>query len=133
MRRLPITALGLLCMAFTGCVEGEQTFTLNPDGSGKVSIKVVMPPFDLRSAIKQPAKESLEDMRRGMLQPLLQTLGVEAWKDVSADFTPDGHLKFTGTAYFKNYNHLEWGVAQRRLPSSGRYSVWTANRMAPSL
>ena len=44
MRRFTLPALALAAAGLSGCVEGEQTFTLNPDGSGKVRIDVVMPP-----------------------------------------------------------------------------------------
>jgi hypothetical protein len=110
MRRLILAATYAACLAALGCVEGEQTYTLNPDGSGKVKMDVVMsPPFEPFGP--QPAKkaedQSLDDMLRNALRPLLDTPGVTAWKDVSASFAPDGRLKFAGTAYFKKLDNFE--------------------------
>lgn len=115
MRRFTLVAAWLVTLSTLGCVEGEQAFTLNPNGSGKVKIDVVMAPFDRRPAGKIRDNESLDDLLRGLLQPLLETDGVEAWKDVSADFTPVGRFKFAGTAYFKDYITLQWAGEKKTL------------------
>lgn len=108
MRRFTLAAVCLACLSALGCVEGDETFTLNPDGSGKVKVDVVMtPPFDPFGPQPKPNEdESLDDMLRRVLRPLLTSPGISAWKDVSASFAPDGRLKFAGTAYFKKLSEL---------------------------
>ena len=107
MNRFRLVALGLLCIAITGCVEGEVTYTVNPDGSAKVLVDVVtvMPPTLFGGGGgpggKKPGEETLDDLRRQAIRQTLEMTGVAAWKDVSAEFLPNGKLKFVGTAYVK--------------------------------
>ncbi len=116
MRRLTSAAVLLACLTALGCVEGTQTFTLNPDGSGKVRIDVVMvPPIELtpsssgdRKAEKGKKKdESLDQMLAKQVKGFFDAKGVDAWADVSASYALDGRVKFAGTAYFKKYEKLE--------------------------
>jgi hypothetical protein len=110
----------LACLPALGCVEGEQTFTLNPNGSGKVRIEAAMvapyPAFPVPFGDPAPGKEkkkpggvSVEETRRESLKMLLTSNTVDAWKDVRAEFTPDGRLKFAGTAYFKKVDEFASG------------------------
>jgi hypothetical protein len=106
MKRFPLAALGLLCLAVTGCVEGEVTYTVNPDGSAKVLVDVatVMPSPLFGGGGpggKKPGEETLDDLRRQAIRQTLEMPNVAAWKDVSAEFLPNGKLKFVGTAYVK--------------------------------
>src|SRR5688572_6419521 len=107
----------LACLPALGCVEGEQTFILNPNGSGKVRVEAVMvapyPAFPVPFGDPAPGKEknrpgevSVEEARRESLKMLLTPNTVDAWKDVSAEFAPDGRLKFSGTAYFKSLDEF---------------------------
>jgi hypothetical protein len=109
MRRFTHAALALAAISAAGCVEGEQTFTLNPNGSGKVRIDVVMaPPAEFAAGPPVKEKPTLADARLQGLRALLKTKGVAAWKDVSAAFTPDGRFRFAGTAYFDKLDRLEF-------------------------
>ena len=107
MRRFSL-AFSLAALGMVGCVEGEQTYTLNPDGGGKVRIDVVMTPpgfFDLGPPGQEP--DTLDGMRQKALRTVLQSKGVAAWKDVAAGFATDGRFKFAGTAYFDKLDDLE--------------------------
>src|SRR5262245_43175313 len=114
MKKRLTTAALLVCLTALGCVEGEQTFTLNPDGSGKVKLDVMMPtPAD--PFVGPPKKadggapEATPDvLLRKSLKGLLETRSIDAWKDVTAEFTRDGRLKITGTAYFRNAEAFEF-------------------------
>jgi hypothetical protein len=112
MKQRALPAVGLLCLFATGCIQTEQVFTLNPDGSGKVAITLVTPlnPMEgIMGGLAGPGKKrpSIAEKKRVFLeQTLAKTRGVDAWKDVSAEFTPDGRIKFQGTAYFKNLQQL---------------------------
>jgi hypothetical protein len=111
MKRFRLVVLGLLCVALAGCVEGDVTYTVNPDGSAKVRVDVVsaMPPplFGGIDPKKKPEEETLDDLRRQAIRPTLEMPGVAAWKDVSAEFLPNGKLKFGGTAYVKRLEDFE--------------------------
>lgn len=105
MNRPPAAALCLACLTAFGCVEGEQTYTLNPDGTGKVKFDVTLPaPVDpVGGGPKKGGREETPDsLRRKAAKQLLETPQVDAWKDVTLAFTPDGRLKLAGTAYFRN-------------------------------
>ncbi|HEX4612535.1 MAG TPA: hypothetical protein VH092_30355, partial [Urbifossiella sp.] len=109
MRRFTFAAAALAALGMSGCVEGEQTFTLNPDGSGKVRIDVVMAPpgFLEFGGGGGPEPETADGFRQKALRVLLQSKGVGAWKDVAAGFNPDGRFKFAGTAYFDKIGELD--------------------------
>src|SRR5262249_43191895 len=93
-----------------GCVEGEVTYTVNPDGATKVRLDVVtgMPliPFG-QDVAKKPGEQTIDDLRRQAVRSMLETTGVAAWKDVSAEFLPNGKLKFAGTAYIKRLDDFD--------------------------
>jgi hypothetical protein len=111
MKNRAIVWVGVLCLLLTGCVQSEQVYTLNPDGSGKVDITLVTPvsPFGVMAHGPTGAKKSsLEEKKRDFLSGMLgESQGADAWKDVSAEFTPDGRLKFGGTAYFKDFSKFK--------------------------
>jgi hypothetical protein len=114
MKTRAVPALGLLSMFLAGCVQSEQVFTLNPDGSGKVAVTLVTPlnPFEQALGGGGPPggkKLSLADKKRMFVDKLLSSAkGVDAWKDVSAEFTREGLLKFQGTAYFKDLEKFKF-------------------------
>jgi hypothetical protein len=129
MKRFRLVALGLLCFAAAGCVEGDVTYTVNPDGSAKVKVDVVSvnPPrfFGGGPGAKKSGDESLDDTLRQSIRQTLEMPGVAAWKDVSAEFLPNGKLKFVGTAYVKRVEDfdakggiplLQLGLASERGP-----------------
>ncbi|HYH63152.1 MAG TPA: hypothetical protein VD866_00490 [Urbifossiella sp.] len=110
MRRFTLAALATVAFAVSGCVEGTQTFTLNPDGSGKVRIDVAMsPPAEFIGGPKAQEPPTLEGARLQSLKTLLKgAQGIAAWKDVAASFAPDGRFKFAGTAYFDKLDRLDF-------------------------
>jgi hypothetical protein len=113
MQNRALGGMGLVCLFLAGCIQMEQTFTLNPDGSGKVTIVMVSPLNPLEQMFAMPAGPdtnlpTIERKKRAFVQRLLDSSkGVDAWKDVSAEYTPEGLLKFQGTAYFKDLEHFK--------------------------
>lgn len=104
MIRLRLAALALASLVFAGCVEGEVVYTVNPDGSAKVKFDIVtvkQPAITPGPVPKQGPEKTLEDHLRDTLRPLFQSQGVSAWKDVSAEFLPNGKLKISATAYVR--------------------------------
>jgi len=90
-RTLLAVMLALVMSSFAGCVEEELEYTLNPDGSGKVSFRRISsgssPDRELSSLVKE-AK------------------GVEGWNDLSAEVLDDGRGIIAGTAYFSDVSRL---------------------------
>jgi hypothetical protein len=99
-------APGLLCLALvafgSGCVESKATVTLNPNGSGKMQLDVIMPsPMAANFGGPTPKDVSIDDQKnQGVAKMLTDAKGVTAWKDVSAEWNPDGRLHLMATAYF---------------------------------
>jgi hypothetical protein len=93
-----ITALAMLSLP--SCIEEHQEITLNPDGSGKVTIaNTVRPTAEL-------SPEERETAARQFLIELLRSRGVEAWTDVSYKVEPDGRLSAQATGYFSHLKGL---------------------------
>jgi hypothetical protein len=99
--RKSIALVALLALA--GCLDLDDDFTLNPDGSGKVKIKCVSAPVSFDIGEK---KSPDEVMRKSVRETLEQSTGVDAWSDVVAAIRDDGKMSFTGTAYFKDIDQL---------------------------
>ncbi len=105
MRILSAAAVLALALAAAGCLDLDQEFTLNPDGSGKVVLRSVAPPvsFDLTGKDTSPEKT----MQKAVREELEKSEGVDAWKDVSASLRDDGKIEFKATAYFKDISKLK--------------------------
>jgi len=102
MRKLALILPLVACMLSTvGCIELEQEYTINPDGSGKVVVHWIGAPFDLGpdKAPDAKAKDLLKD-------EIMKSEGVDAWRDVSCTARDDGKFEFRGTAYFKDFAKL---------------------------
>jgi len=107
MNQIRIATIALFCLIFTGCVEGELTYTVNPNGSAKLRLEIVT---DTAAVIagqprpttdEKPQNVTVDGLLRDSLRPILENPQVAAWKDVSAEFLPYGKLKFSGTAYLR--------------------------------
>jgi len=83
-----------------GCFESKQDYTLNPDGSGKVVCEVIFQ----KMSDKPPSDADLQNFLR---QSLGRCCGVDAWKDLAIVREADGHIRFQGTAYFKDLAALK--------------------------
>jgi hypothetical protein len=104
MQKTCLSLLVPLALAAAGCIDLEQEFTLNPDGSGKVAVRWIgAPPM-----IMGGEKKSTEAQARSMLKDeVMKAEGVDAWKDVSCVARDDGKFEFKGTAYFKDFSKLK--------------------------
>jgi hypothetical protein len=78
--------------------EFRMDFTVNPDGSGKVAIEIVMPPF--AAAPGQPGAAAMVRQRAGVI--VQKAAWAETWTDVAFAETEGGGARFKGTAYFKD-------------------------------
>ena len=95
-----------LIVALSGCLNIDETYTINPDGTGKVVHKSVLPLLDLNL----PGQESDPERRMKALvkDELEKAEGVDAWTDVSFSRTGTDKLMFQGTAYFKDITALKF-------------------------
>jgi hypothetical protein len=107
MRQKLLATFCILFVAaiFSGCLEVTETYTLNPDGSGKLMLKSAMKPFDFDD--EKSAKEKKEELREFVASVLEKSSGVDVWKDISVKHLPDGKIYFEGTAYFPDLSALD--------------------------
>lgn len=79
-----------ISLLLTACYEADDEFTINADGSGKLSfvriIKVMGDPDEM--------------LRMTVANIVKKWQGVEAWKDISFELQDDGRGRIKGTAYF---------------------------------
>ena len=100
MRSAPWLALAGLCLALCGCLDVEDEWTINPDGSGKVTHRVIQDVKAFPGSMKPTAKKLASEV-------LEKSLGVEAWADVETKTLEDGKVYFKGTAYFKDVTSVD--------------------------
>ena len=98
--KTPLPAL--LALVLAGCLDSTQDYVLNPDGSGKVAVKMVFSKIEIGP--EKPAAEALADAARDEVE---KAEGVDAWTNVSFKTLPDGKSEFLGTAYFKDFSRLK--------------------------
>lgn len=104
MRTLSIASVFVALVTIGGCIDLEQEFTLNPDGSGKARIHSVFAPTDFMGSEKDP--EVLA--RKAARDEVEKAEGVDAWKDVSWKLQDDGRILFQGTAYFRDASKVKF-------------------------
>jgi hypothetical protein len=126
MAMIGLTMVGLLT---GGCFESNDTYVLNPDGSGKVTRMVLFqPPPDQDGLDGMSMSMSVNGGKVSSQKPgsgktkktpaeqalalagdeLRNSSGIEVWKDVKAYPAKDGRLCFIGTAYFKDLSGLSF-------------------------
>ncbi len=108
MNRFRLAGIGLFCLALAGCVEGEMTYTVNPDGSAKIRMDVTTTTASALAGQmgqtggkRMPEDETAAGLLRDSLRQVLENPKVTAWKDVTAELLPNGIFKFSGTAYVR--------------------------------
>jgi len=86
-------------LLLTGCGETEMTIWLNPDGSGRATIRQAMHPM-------MEGATSGRQLTNRVANLIAKTSGVEAWQDITLERTDKGPLMFQGTAYFSDIEQL---------------------------
>lgn len=117
MRRVSLPAfLSALLLSTVGCIDMEEEYTLNPDGSGKVVVRWVGAPLDFNN------EKTAEARAASILRDeVTKSEGIDAWKDVSCAARDDGKFEFKGTAYFKDFAQVKLhysGLSSPRLKCS---------------
>lgn len=106
MRRFTAALTAVLAFALAGCLDLDEEYTINPDGSGKVKIRCALAPMRFTTKKKSPEELLKSDVR----ETLEKCAGVDAWTDVSAVQRDDGKIEFKGTAYFRDYAKLKLSI-----------------------
>ena len=104
---LPCVLACFSLLFLTGCFDTKEDFTINPDGSGKVTIESVFAPFqlDMGDDDKKTPDQKLQSAIKDVLD---NAKGVAAWRDVSYKQQDDGRVWFKGTAYFADLSKVEF-------------------------
>lgn len=110
--------LALTALAVSGCLQVEQTILLNPDNSGKATIKATMTnPMAamMQGLAEQGGKEATEELSQRMGTEMAKSFaasmvneskGIDAWDQVKYATTKEGGFTFEGVAYFPDLNEL---------------------------
>ncbi len=98
----------VLGVAFAGCLESDENYTLNPDGRGKVAIvATISDPASMFGADEQEKPDPKQKVGEFVRDILENSAGVETWKDISCRIVADDKIEFKGTAYFRDLNELK--------------------------
>jgi len=130
LRLFPL-AVASLAAALTGCLTQDQTFLLNPDGSGKLELAMSVD-TSMMGALGGGAGAG-QDMGKEMAFQLLRgTQGVDTWADLTHEKGADGKTTVTASAYFKDINKLQMsageqagGASAGTLTSTREGDTWT--------
>jgi hypothetical protein len=104
----PLAALAAVLVAAVGCLDTDQEYTLNADGSGKVRVVAIGSPFQFNFGGEKKKPE--EGLREAVRDALSKSQGVDAWTAVEAKLRDDGKIHFSGTAYFKDLKALKLNI-----------------------
>lgn len=100
--------LVLICsLGLAGCLDITDTYTINPDGSGKVVHEAVLAQMNLSmdGSSSDPTEDSL---KKAALDEIKKAQGIAAWSDISYEQRGKDQFYFKGTAYFKDINKVKF-------------------------
>ncbi len=94
-------------LSLSSCLDTDEKILLNPDGSGKAYVKIMVSggAFNLGGEKPEPA-EAARDTAMGLLGG---AKGVEAWSDVKYGVNDKGITEFSGLAYFPDITKYSVG------------------------
>jgi len=109
-KALRIAAAMAAAAMLAGCLEVRQDYTLNPDGSGKVAVDLLMQEVPVN--VGQADKPDPEVLAKQTVRQILDaSAGVDAWADVAFSRTDGERLHFKGTAYFRDFSKWNMTIA----------------------
>ncbi|OQA03723.1 MAG: photosystem I assembly protein Ycf3 [Planctomycetes bacterium ADurb.Bin401] len=94
-----------------GCIQGQATVSLKPDGSGKVLIETVI---DLPDSGDPDKYQTYYKILNQTKNSLLMSEGIDAWQNVDWKFLNNGKFYFKGEAYFANINDVTIQVGKNK-------------------
>ena len=99
---LLLLPLGLIA----GCIQGQATLSLNPDGSGSIRFEGLYDPYfypEDSTDISQTFRVFIQQIK----DTLVESQGIDVWKDVNWRILDDGRFYFSAEAYFKSLNDAD--------------------------
>lgn len=108
MKRTEYLLLLLLLLPLSliaGCIQGQASLLLNPDGSGSIKFEGLYDPHCCRdnpTDVSQTFQSFIEQIKN----TLAESEGIEAWNDVDWRALDNGKFYFKGQAFFKSINDV---------------------------
>jgi len=89
-----------------GCIQGQASLSLNPDGSGSIKFEGLYDPYSYSEN-----SEDVSQTFRSFIQQIKNTLtesgGIDVWKDVTWRVLDDGRFYFSAEAYFESVSDVK--------------------------
>jgi tetratricopeptide (TPR) repeat protein len=88
-----------------GCIQGQASLSLNPDGSGSIKFEGLYDPHCCRdnpTDVSQVFQSFIEQIKN----TLAESEGIEAWNDMDWRILDNGKFYFKGQAFFKSINDV---------------------------
>jgi len=104
MKRILFILLVIVAFCLFSCVETKQYYTLNPDGSGKVTVETIFQQISISVGKEEDLDTTVKKAVKNLLE---KSSGIDVWKDVEYKMQDDGRIYFKGTAYFKDISKLK--------------------------
>ncbi len=106
MSRMAIAVLAIAAILLSGCFEREESFTLNPNGSGKVH---VMQKGRVADLIMTDIKDTGQLERQLVRFFAENSKGIDVWSELQVEVDDDGNYQMEGTAYFRSLGQVSIG------------------------
>ncbi len=96
----------------TACLEQERVITLNPDGSGKLTVHILADisafarVIQAKGAVAIPKEAKLQAAQHMLLDLINQHEGIDCWASATTDLDEKGMVHLNVTGYFKDINHV---------------------------
>ncbi len=104
---LPLILIG-------GCIHGQATLSLNPDGSGSVRFEGLYNPY-LYPEDTADIPQTFRVFIRQFKETLTQSDGIDVWKNVNWRILEDGRFYFSAEAYFKSVSAADIRIADNKI------------------
>ncbi|MGD0786191.1 MAG: tetratricopeptide repeat protein [Sedimentisphaerales bacterium] len=88
-----------------GCIQGQASISLNPDGSGSIKFEELYDPHCCRDNPTE-ISQTFQSFIKQIKNTLTESEGIEAWSDVDWRVLDNGKFYFKGHAFFKSINDV---------------------------
>jgi hypothetical protein len=120
-QRLTPVFLMVAVASLSGCFDQKQTWTVNPDGSGKIAIRMTLGK-DVSQMIVDSRGKSPEDQKRAIEDLVLEDIAswsnIAAWTDLKTGLK-DGQIEYSATGWFTDLS---------KVTSEGFTYSWTSEK-----
>jgi tetratricopeptide (TPR) repeat protein len=109
-----LLVLILPLILISGCIQGQATLSLNPDGSGSVKFEGLCNPYlypEDTADIRQTFRVFIQQLK----DTLAQSDGIDVWKNVNWRILEDGRFYFAAEAYFKSINNIDIRIGDNKI------------------